>query len=279
MKHIPVRHIAPNHEPAMVGNMSIRELGPLVSKQNLTQELHRHDFYLLIAIERGTGTHEIDFVPHRIRNYSVFFLHPGQVHQINLKKGSSGFIMQFTAGVYRQQTTPMQLFQQTHFIYNAQSYQKIHALLTSLFDEYQKKASRFEEVIQSYLHILITELIRSTEQIASPIPSVFASWQRYDQLTNLMEAQFLTHKDAAYYADQLNMTPYQLNAITKQAVGKTCAMLIQDRVLLEAKRLLFATSLQVNEIAYQLGYEDPSYFIRFFKKHTGYTPDALRQLK
>ena len=79
------------------------------------------------------------------------------------------------------------------------------------------------------------------------------------------------------YADLLNLSPYQLNAITKASVGKTVAQLIDEQIILEAKRYLLATPNQVKDIAWDLGYEDVSYFIRFFKKHTGLSPDAFRK--
>ena len=75
----------------------------------------------------------------------------------------------------------------------------------------------------------------------------------------------------------MNLSSYQLNGITKTTVGKTASALIDEYILLEAKRYLLATASQVKEIADHLGYEDPSYFIRFFKKHTGLSPDAFRK--
>lgn len=75
----------------------------------------------------------------------------------------------------------------------------------------------------------------------------------------------------------MNLSVYQLNAITKATLGKTSSSIINDYVVLEAKRHLLATSLQVNQVAYQLGYEDVSYFIRFFKKHMGCSPQAFRE--
>jgi AraC-like DNA-binding protein len=74
----------------------------------------------------------------------------------------------------------------------------------------------------------------------------------------------------------LNLSSYQLNAIVRATLGKTCSELIIEYILLESKRYLLATSHQVTQIAYHLGYEDVSYFIRFFKKHTGYSPEAFR---
>jgi AraC family transcriptional regulator, transcriptional activator of pobA len=75
----------------------------------------------------------------------------------------------------------------------------------------------------------------------------------------------------------MSLSAYQLNEITKSSIGKTASDLINEHIILEAKRYLLATPNQVKDIADLLGYEDPSYFIRFFKKHTGHSPDAFRQ--
>jgi AraC family transcriptional regulator, transcriptional activator of pobA len=75
----------------------------------------------------------------------------------------------------------------------------------------------------------------------------------------------------------LHLTPYQLNAITKATVGKTGSEVINEHIILESRRHLLATTNQINAIALQLGYEDVSYFIRFFKKHTGHSPESYRQ--
>lgn len=74
----------------------------------------------------------------------------------------------------------------------------------------------------------------------------------------------------------MNLSPYQLNEITKATIGKTASELINEHIILEAKRYLLATPNQIKDIADHLGYEDVSYFIRFFKKHTGYSPEAFR---
>ena len=94
---------------------------------------------------------------------------------------------------------------------------------------------------------------------------------------DLLESNVSTTKSVAAYADLVHLSPFQLNSITKTLVGKTVAVLIEDQVLLEAKRYLLATSNQVSQISFQLGYEDVSYFIRFFKKRTGQTPDTFRK--
>jgi AraC-like DNA-binding protein len=74
----------------------------------------------------------------------------------------------------------------------------------------------------------------------------------------------------------MNLSLHQLNSITRAAVGKTTSDLIREYLVLEARRYLLGTADQVKEIAYGLGFEDASYFIRFFRKQTGYSPKAFR---
>jgi AraC-like DNA-binding protein len=101
--------------------------------------------------------------------------------------------------------------------------------------------------------------------------------QRLEEFLELIETHIASHKQVSEYAQMLSLSTYQLNAITKTTLGKTCSQLIDDTLILGAKRYLLATSNQITQIAYLLGYEDISYFSRFFKKHTGYSPEAFRQ--
>jgi AraC family transcriptional regulator, transcriptional activator of pobA len=94
----------------------------------------------------------------------------------------------------------------------------------------------------------------------------------------LLETRLADIKQVSQYADLLNLSTYQLNSITKTTVGKAASELINEQIILEAKRYLLATTNQVKDIASQLGYEDVSYFIRFFKKHTGHSPEAFRKI-
>ena len=92
----------------------------------------------------------------------------------------------------------------------------------------------------------------------------------------LLEASVYAHKTVSHYTELMNLSSYQLNEITKATIDKTASELINDRIILEAKRNLLATPSQIKEIADYLGYEDVSYFIRFFKKQTGFSPEAFR---
>ncbi|RYE31653.1 MAG: helix-turn-helix domain-containing protein, partial [Sphingobacteriales bacterium] len=149
--------------------------------------------------------------------------------------------------------------------------------LKSIFKESIEKHERYKEVITANLEIFFIELLRQNDKTENVGKSkTLYSQERFEELIELLEANITTTKRVAQYADLLNLTTYQLNAICKEISGKTCSELINEHIILEAKRHLHATSNQINQIAYHLGYDDISYFIRFFKKHTGFTPESFR---
>ena len=80
------------------------------------------------------------------------------------------------------------------------------------------------------------------------------------------------------YAELLYITPNHLNALCNDFLGVSAGTLIRDRVILEAKRLLINLDLMVAEIADRLNFSDQSYFIKFFKKYEGITPEKFRKL-
>jgi len=285
LKNIPVRKIKVTDAEAIVPeNFSVRTLNDLLKGQDLLHDLHRHDFYFLLAVKKGSGNHEIDFTPYPVTDLSVFILRPGQVHQLNLSSGSEGYIVEFGPEFYHRKD-----LQTTQILNKASSKNlcalnrgrpnKLFLILENIHQEYQNKQEGYLDVIRYELGVFFIELLRQRQNKTTPATSTKTHAQeQLDKLLRMIEQNMAAHKEVSFYAGQLNLSAYQLNAITKSSLGKTCSDLINDQIILEAKRYLLATSNQVNQIAYHLGYEDVSYFIRFFKKHTGHSPDVFRQI-
>jgi len=283
MKSIPVRKIAENRkEQASPAQFTIRDVRDLLGDNDLAHELHRHDFYFMLALQKGKGSHEIDFKEYKVVDNSVFFLRPGQVHQLQLKKGCTGYLMEFNKEFYHPNNTlSNQRLQKASnkdlCKIDAARSARIHTLLADMLREYTAKEEGHREVIKASLDILFVELVRQSSDPQSISKATDQYTQaRFEEFTELLEAHIATVKQASQYASLLHLSLYQLNGITKAAVGKTSSELINEHILLEAKRYLLATPDQVKEIADHLGYEDVSYFTRFFKKHTGHTPEAFR---
>ena len=283
MEKIPVRHIVSNpKEPDLSENFSIRDLQDLLAGNDMLQHLHRHDFFYMLVLQKGSGKHQIDFVPYNICDNSIFFMRPGQVHELHLKAGSTGYLMQFTAKFYHpnNKLSTQRLLKASHKTFckpDLKRFEKLYSILTYILQEENARQEGFRDIIKANLDIFFIEFVRQSQdpEKTSPIVTSYTQ-QRLEEFIGLLETHIADCKQVSGYAALLNLSTYQLNAITKEALGKTPSELINEHILLEAKRQLLATSSQVNQIADHLGYEDVSYFIRFFKKHTGHSPEAFR---
>jgi len=275
MDKIPIRHISSTQkEPDFSKSFSIRDVQALLAGKDMLQELHRHDYFFMLVLKKGMGNHEIDFTPYEICDNVVYFMRPGQVHQLVLKEGSTGYLMQFSNDFYFPlDNASKQLLRKTskinYYQLNANGFQKLFPILTYIFQEYDNKQERYEEVIKANLSILFIVLVRQHSGSTSGNVSLYTQ-QKLEAFLELIETNVFNLKQVSEYAAMMNLSTYQLNAITRETLGKTCSELINEHIILEAKRYLLATSNQINQIADHLGYEDVSYFIRFFKKHTGY---------
>jgi AraC family transcriptional regulator, transcriptional activator of pobA len=283
MRAIPIRYLnSVQKEPNLSESFNIREVKDLLAGTDMIQELHRHDFFYVLALTKGAGSHEIDFLPYKVCDNSVFFMRPGQVHQLSLRAGSKGYLMQFKSDFYfpNDKVSHQVLRKASHknlCQLDAPRFKKLVTILKYIFQEYTDKLEGYLDVVRATLGIFFIELVRHRQNKKSYSTNISPySQERLDEFLELLEIHISTQKQVSQYADMLNLSVYQLNAITKSALGKTPSDLINEFIILESKRNLIATSNQVNQIAYSLGYEDVSYFIRFFKKHTGHSPEAFR---
>lgn len=284
MKNIPVRSIkSAEARPGISEGFKIRTVSGVLAGQDMAHDLHRHDFFFVLALKKGAGSHEIDFIPHPVSDDAVFFIRPGQVHRLTLKAGSEGYLMEFGKDfLYPGDNLNKDLLRKaankSFCQLEASGSAKLQTILASVFEEYKNLQEGYYEAIRANLSIFFIELVRQRQNNENQKDTLDKYAQdRLQEFLELLETDIRTHKQVAHYADKLNLSPFQLNSITKKLLGKTAGALIDDHILLESKRYLLATSNQVNQIAYHLGYEDVSYFIRFFKKHTGHTPEMFRQ--
>ncbi len=283
MKNIPVRHITNQNEPVITGRFKIRTVAEILQGKDLAQDLHRHDFFFIIALQNGEGNHEIDFTAYEVQNNSIFMLRPGQVHQLSLKAKCTGFLAEFDTAFYHPKDKLanqrlMRAGNKNFCAFEAERFNKLQNVLATIFNEYAAKQDGYIEMIKANLDIFFIEFIRQSSNVgeASKQASNYTQ-EKFEQFQELVENNIVTHKQVSQYAELMNLSTYQLNAITKTTINKSASKLINEQIVLEAKRNLLATPNQIKDIADQLGYEDISYFIRFFKKHTGYSPEAFRK--
>ncbi|MBS1543907.1 MAG: helix-turn-helix domain-containing protein [Bacteroidetes bacterium] len=282
MERIPVRHIR-TAEKQQLGQFSIRTLKDIMGGKDLHHELHRHNFFFILILKKGSGIHEIDFVSHKASGGSVFFLRPGQVHRLELKAGSEGYVMEFDSQFFqsKDKSSVLRLRKASNKNYCSVEplrFKRLSNILTNIFEEYTGRQDGYLDAIRADLEIFCIVFNRQSPdpKRLTRIENLYEQ-DRFEEFNDLLERHIARAKSASVYADLLNLSTYQLNAITKSSVGKTAAELIDEHVILEAKRHLLATPDQIKDIAWNLGYEDVSYFIRFFKKHTRQSPEAFRK--
>ncbi|WP_205501881.1 helix-turn-helix domain-containing protein [Rufibacter psychrotolerans] len=255
-------------------------------KHAFVQAPHKHDFYLLLHIRQGQGTHTIDFTTYDLRPNSVFFLTPGQVHAWDLSPDTQGTLLFFSPDFYQEAPGSEQLRQFPFFrawqnpaVLYAEAAQltPVENLLQDLLREYAQPLSLQTEALRAYLRLLLIFLARLYP--AAHAAQDNANWPFYlYQLEALVEQHYREHHPVKFYADALHLSAKYLNELCKQNLGKTTSDLLQERLVLEARRLLtHSPHLNITQVAHALGFEDNSYFSRFFKKHTGNTPEQFRQ--
>jgi AraC-like DNA-binding protein len=284
VKHIPLRHIDKTQsETTPSGSFRIRAVSDLLGGQDLVHELHKHDFFFILALQNGAGTHVIDFTHYNVGDHSIFFVRPGQVHQLELKANCTGYLVEFDPSFYypKNKILNQRLNRASHknvCSFEVGRFEKLHSLLTYMFNEYTTKSEGYLEVIKANLDIFFIEVIRQSQNRISTSKNKSSYVQdRFEDFMEMLGDRITHVKQVSQYAELLNLSVYQLNTITKETIGKSASELINEQIVLEAKRHLLATPNQIKAIAEHLGYEDFSYFIRFFKKHTGYSPEAFRK--
>ncbi len=283
MKKIPVRKIGENPTAKTSSEQfKIRRIQEILAGCDLKQNLHRHDFFFILFLQNGSGSHEIDFIDYPVLDNSVYFLRPGQVHQLELKTDSTGYLLEFNNEFYhpKDKSSSQRLRKVSNKNYcqfEVNRFEKLQEILAYIFHEYTSREEGYIDIIKANLAIFFIEFVRQSPNPNNTSADVSSYTQeRYEEFLEHLDISITTHKQVSQYTDLMSLSIYQLNEITKAAVGKTPSELINEQVILEAKRYLLATPNQVKDIADLLGYEDVSYFIRFFKKHTGHSPEAFR---
>ncbi len=248
-----------------------------------TNTPHRHHFFEILVFDQASGTHEIDFVSHPVKSGNIHFISPGQVHYLSVTNDSHGYILAFsdefyTQYEYKKSSAIHYPFFQTagkNVLELSESYfKKISAIIPFMLSEYKQEQN--PEILHGYLKVLMLELQRIYERYHQAADASDRETQILRDFLQILEVAFKTKKPVEEYAAMLSIHTSALNKAIRKITGKTAGELILDRTILEAKRLLHHTTLTQKEIAYELHFEDPSYFSRIFKRKTGESPSAFR---
>ncbi|RFM26530.1 helix-turn-helix domain-containing protein [Deminuibacter soli] len=245
---------------------------------------HRKDYYFFFLVKDGYNRHWVDFVSYETKPGNLYFTVPHQVHLKEKTTPVSGLFLAFTEEFLALQDRhelrdlPILLNPDNRHELVLSELENVflNDLMMHMLCEFKTNHDWKSSMLQSYLNILLVYVSRVYTRSNSAANSLAGSRQMVNRMKTLVNEQFHELHQASDYAQLLHVSPGHLNDTIKAYTGRTATSLIQERLIVEAKRLLFHGDLQVKEIAYQLGFEDAAYFNRFFKKLTGETPASFR---
>ena len=233
-----------------------------------------YSFWLLLHVRRGRGCLWLAGQPLPLRAGHLVVLPPGPVVAWELGAACQGEGVCFTADMYLSQFPapglPAGPAPRLRYLPPAEQ-AEVRELLRGLARTLTDPAGRPEKA-RAYLHLLLTLALAGA---ATPPPAPRSEAAR--RFGTLLDAHFRTHKTVRAYADWLHLTADYLNVLCRRQWGRTASQLIRARVLAEARHLLRHLALPVGEVGYAVGFEDASYFVRYFRQHTGQTPAAFRK--
>lgn len=245
---------------------------------------HRKDYYFLVFVKQGRSRHWIDMTPYTLKNDTFYFTVPHQVHLKEEAAALSATSISFTAeflalegnGFLKQLPVIQNPHNGHELNLSKEDVVFLEDLLDKIYAEYLSTNNWQHGMLMAYIQVLLIYLSRLyTEQFSSPEKS--SDRLLLKKYLSKIEESYTELHDVTAYADILNISAGHLSEVVKEQSGKPAITHIHERLILEAKRLLFHTEQSIKEIAFQLGFEDASYFNRFFKRLAKHTPVEYRR--
>lgn len=246
---------------------------------------HRHDFYHLVLFTGGGGYHTVDFERFTVKRGHMYCMIPGQVHSWNFEGKTEGYIINFSADIFKTFLQQPGYPEQFYFFRGVAGesvlelqgtvYKDVLCIMEKLLYEVREHAAMSKDMICALLVTLFVTMQRTGGVHMQPVPQ--QSHLLLQHFRRLVDEYYTEKHLPKEYAAMLYITPNHLNALCKDLLGKPAGEVIRDRVLLEAKRLLVNASLNIATISDRLNFSDNSYFTKFFKKYTGATPEEFRK--
>jgi AraC family transcriptional regulator, transcriptional activator of pobA len=266
----------------------IVDLSELYSRsRDILTQLHRAGFYHIIWFQACNVTHWVDFKPIKIKPNSLLLLNKNVAHRFDDNEQVKGKVLLFTDSFFCKTESDSKFLRQCISFNDFLDVTAIEiqsqlgpfsALMQLIIEEFQAPTDEFKG---SILHKLLYNLLLFTEREKYKLGHTKikkgADLDYVMLFKDLLEADFRSHKQVSYYSKKIAITEKRLNQATSKALGKAPKEVINDRVLVEAKRLLANTSESIKEIAYYLGFEEPTNFIKYFKKNESITPTEFRE--
>ena len=272
----------------MVG-VDIRTIESLAALRNDfdhdPEKPHQLDFNLLVVFTHGKARHFIDFEWHDVGENTVLHLSKGQINAFEFSPSIEGFIIPFTDDYLSYQLSILPKGKLIR-LFNSQVFSAkidINASpeiteYTRLFykEFYQEKLTKNKQSVCNSLFAIIFSKLEVLKQDAFHHLDSSRHLRAFLEFRSLLATHYTASRNADFYADRMHITYKHLNSICKELVDSTAKQLIDQFVILEAKRKLINSTVRSTQLAYMLGFEEATNFVKYFKKHTGLTPNNFK---
>ncbi len=252
---------------------------------------HVHTFYEIIWFRKAGGTHTVDFQQYPVLENSLFLLCPGQVHHFDGRTRHEGILLKFCTDFLKDDQPEEDAFVRCDLfnvfdpspyclIPDAKSVGEMLDIVERMRRELDNAdAFAHQEMIRSLAKIFLIYVHRHGERRGTlPLSEMNPRHRLFIRFRQMVEQRYTQLHTVSEYARELAVSQKTLSLSVRECSGKTPLALINSRIALEAKRLTVFTNLMTKEIAYRLGFDDPSYFLKLFKRETGFLPSDFRKI-
>jgi len=275
-KFIPVNSMAKEFDTGIAIGKTLSDTLQSLGRSDYS---HRSDYHIFILAEKGSACIEIDFEKYKIKTPYVLYIHPNQVHRV-VKDEKADF---YIVGISNENLNPEYLKLLEHLIplkpllLKSDVFSIVHQSVSLCINIFERKHDKlYPSLLKDCCNTLVALIISQYVERTTPTDRL----SRFDFITKefqlLLERDFTSLKRPSDYAIALNISTSYLNECVKNATGFSVSYQIQQRIILEAKRLLYHSGKSIKEIANELGYDDYAYFSRLFAKVTGMTAVDFR---
>lgn len=254
-----------------------------------TDIAHRHDYYTVLLVEKAEGFHVVDYTKFEFGTFEVHFVSPGQVHQVGLPERPNGSVMTFTRSFLMKNNIPESFISNVNLFQNfgntpplkldRATFQRLSKIIDEMETCLTLDMNYGSRAAGALLQMFLIYCNNSSELNTNQLDEENAGICILRDFKKLVEEKYREWHKVKEYAAELHISTKHLSQTVKDLTGKVAKEHIQDRLALEAKRLLLHTGLSVKEVAYEIGFEEPLHFSGFFKKRVGISPSQFRQKK
>jgi len=262
-----------------------------INKSQVTKP-HIHSFYQIIWFKRGKGKHFVDFKTYDVFDNAIFLVAPNQVHYFDRHTGYEGVLIHFNEAFLIKNENEMEFFLKCNLFNNPyqQPSCRIGGEIENTLNEYISQIEREfkrqevfgkELLLRNYLKSFLIQVQRGKHDAGKSSGQLkeLADVKRLQlvRFINLINENYTKGYTIRDYARLLHISSRGLSELTHQRLNKTPSQMIQERIILEAQRMLLYSNLNISQIGYRLGFDDPSYFVKYFKKQTHISPLEFRK--